>query len=66
LNGYEVAPRRPILLATSSTIDVGVDALAEVGTSELLRTHRSALNSRPRWRAACCLARYERNTISDI
>jgi signal transduction histidine kinase len=34
---HEVAPRRPILLATSSTIDVGVDALAEAGISEILR-----------------------------
>jgi signal transduction histidine kinase len=34
---HEVAPRQPILLATSFTIDVGVDALAEAGISELLR-----------------------------
>jgi signal transduction histidine kinase len=34
---HEVAPRQPILLATSSTIDVGVDALAEAGISEILR-----------------------------
>jgi len=34
---HEVAPRQPILLATSSTIDVGVDALAEAGISELVR-----------------------------
>jgi DNA-binding NtrC family response regulator len=34
---HEVAPRQPILLATSSTIDVGVDALAKAGISELLR-----------------------------
>ena len=34
---HEVAPRQPILLATSSTIDVGVDALADAGISELLR-----------------------------
>jgi CheY-like chemotaxis protein len=34
---HEVAPRQPILLATSSTIDVSVDALAEAGISELLR-----------------------------
>jgi CheY-like chemotaxis protein len=34
---HEIAPRQPILLATSSTIDVGVDALAEAGISELLR-----------------------------
>jgi signal transduction histidine kinase len=34
---HEAAPRQPILLATASTIDVNVDALAEVGISELLR-----------------------------
>jgi CheY-like chemotaxis protein len=34
---HEVVPRQPILLATSSTIDVGVDALAEAGISEILR-----------------------------
>jgi signal transduction histidine kinase len=34
---HEVAPRQPILLATPSTIDVGVDTLAEAGISELLR-----------------------------
>jgi hypothetical protein len=37
LNVHQVAPRQPILLATSSTIDVGVDALADAGISELLR-----------------------------
>jgi signal transduction histidine kinase len=34
---HEVAPRQPILLATSSTIDVGVDALADAGISDVLR-----------------------------
>jgi DNA-binding NtrC family response regulator len=34
---HEVAPKQPLLLATASTIDVGVDALAEAGISELLR-----------------------------
>lgn len=34
---HEVAPRQPILLAASSTIDVSVDALAEAGISEVLR-----------------------------
>ena len=34
---HEVAPRRPILLATSSTIDVGLDALADAGISDVLR-----------------------------
>ena len=35
MNVHQVAPRQPILLATS-TIDVAVDALAEAGISELL------------------------------
>ena len=34
---HEVAPRQPILLATSSTIDVGLDALADAGISDVLR-----------------------------
>ncbi|MGC2687017.1 MAG: hypothetical protein WA375_05380, partial [Pseudolabrys sp.] len=34
---HEVAPRQPILLVTSSTIDVGLDALADAGISEVLR-----------------------------
>ena len=34
---HEAAPRQPILLATSSAIDVDVDALADAGVSELLR-----------------------------
>ena len=34
---HEVAPRQPILLATSSTIDVSVDALADAGISDVLR-----------------------------
>jgi hypothetical protein len=67
LTVYEVAPRQPILLDTSSPIDVGVDALAEVGISEHLRrplvsTELAATLAR-RLRS---LARYERNTISDI
>ena len=33
---HEAAPRQPILLATSSTIDVGVDALADAGISDVL------------------------------
>jgi DNA-binding NtrC family response regulator len=33
----EVAPQQPLLLATASTIDVRVDALADAGVSELLR-----------------------------
>jgi signal transduction histidine kinase len=34
---HEVAPRQPILLATSTTIDVGLDALADAGISDVLR-----------------------------
>jgi CheY-like chemotaxis protein len=34
---HEVAPQLPMLFATASTIDVGLDALAEAGISELLR-----------------------------
>jgi signal transduction histidine kinase len=34
---HKVAPRQPILLATSSTIDVGVEALADAGISDVLR-----------------------------
>jgi signal transduction histidine kinase len=34
---HEAAPRQPMLLATSSTIDGRVDALAEAGISEVLR-----------------------------
>ena len=34
---HEIAPRQPMLLATASTIDVSVDALAEAGISEVLR-----------------------------
>jgi len=33
----EAAPQQPLLLATASTIDVGADALADAGVSELLR-----------------------------
>ena len=32
-----MAPKQPLLLATASTIDVDVGALAEAGISELLR-----------------------------
>ena len=34
---HEIAPRQPLLLATESTSDVNVDALAEAGISEVLR-----------------------------
>jgi signal transduction histidine kinase len=33
----EIAPRQPLLLATASAIDVGIDVLAEAGISEVLR-----------------------------
>jgi signal transduction histidine kinase len=32
-----LAPRQPLLLATASTLDIGVDALAEAGICEVLR-----------------------------
>jgi signal transduction histidine kinase/CheY-like chemotaxis protein len=34
---HGVAPQKPMLLATASTIDVSVDALAEAGISQVLR-----------------------------
>ena len=34
---HEFVTRPPILLATESTIDVSVDALAEAGITEILR-----------------------------
>jgi signal transduction histidine kinase len=34
---HEIAPRQPLLLATASTFDVSVDALAKAGISEMLR-----------------------------
>jgi signal transduction histidine kinase len=34
---HKVAPRQPILLATSSAIDLGVEALADAGISDVLR-----------------------------
>jgi signal transduction histidine kinase len=34
---HAIAPRQPLLLATGSTSDVSVDALAEAGISEVLR-----------------------------
>jgi signal transduction histidine kinase len=34
---HEQAPKQPLLLATASSLDVGADALAEAGISELLR-----------------------------
>ena len=34
---HEIAPRRPLLLATVSRIDPSIDALAEAGIFEVLR-----------------------------
>jgi FixJ family two-component response regulator len=34
---HEVAPQKPILFATASTMDVSVDALTEAGIFEVLR-----------------------------
>ena len=34
---HEAAPDKPLLLATASTSDVGVDALAQAGVSEIVR-----------------------------
>ena len=55
MNVHQVAPRQPILLATSSTIDVGVDALAEAGISELL--HRPLVSTELAAALARCLGR---------
>jgi DNA-binding NtrC family response regulator len=46
----EIAPRHPLLLATASTIDVSIDALAEAGISRCCVGRRSAPNSRRRAR----------------
>jgi hypothetical protein len=63
LNGYEVAPQAAHS-ARHFFHDVGVDALAEVG---ILRTHRISTElAATLARRLRCLARYERNTISDI
>jgi signal transduction histidine kinase len=62
---HEVAPQLPILLAAASTIDVGVDALAEAGISELLR--RPLVSTEVAGALARCLrsqAGYDRNTIA--
>jgi signal transduction histidine kinase len=62
---HRIAPRRPMLLATASTIDVAVDALAEAGISELLR--RPLVSTELAAALARCQrapARYERNAIA--
>jgi DNA-binding NtrC family response regulator len=63
---HEVAPRQPILLASSSTIDVGLDALADSGISDVLR--RPLASTELAAALARCLrslAHYSRNTITD-
>ena len=49
---HEAAPQQPILLATSSTIDVGFDALADAGISDVLRRPLASTE------LAAALARY--------
>jgi CheY-like chemotaxis protein len=63
---HEVAPHQPILLATSSTIDVGLDALADAGISDVLR--RPLASTELAVALARCLrslAHYSRNAITD-
>src|SRR5215468_2045196 len=63
---HEVAPHQPILLATSSTIDVGLDALADAGISDVLR--RPLASTELAMALARCLrslAHYSRNAITD-
>jgi signal transduction histidine kinase len=63
---HEIAPQQSVLLATASTIDVSVDALAEAGISELLR--RPLVSTELAAALARCLrspARYRRNAITD-
>jgi signal transduction histidine kinase len=50
---HEIAPRQSVLLATASTIDVSVDALAEAGISELL--HRPLVSTELAAALARCL-----------
>ena len=50
---HEFAPRQPLILATAPTIDISVDALAEVGISEVLRRPLSNIElaaALARWR----------------
>jgi CheY-like chemotaxis protein len=49
---HGVAPQKPMLLATASTIDVSVDALAEAGISQVLAGRWTAPYSPRCWRAA--------------
>jgi DNA-binding NtrC family response regulator len=63
---HEIAPQQSVLLATASTIDVSVDALAEAGISELLS--RPLVSTELAAALARCLrspARYRRNAITD-
>jgi signal transduction histidine kinase len=50
---HEIAPRQSVLLATATTIDVSVDALAEAGISELL--HRPLVSTELAAALARCL-----------
>lgn len=62
---HKAAPQKPILLATSA-IDVGLDALAEAGISDVLR--RPVASTELAAALARCLsppARYERNAKTD-
>jgi signal transduction histidine kinase len=53
---HEIAPRQPLILATGSTIDISVDALAEAGISEVLPRPLSSTE------LAAALARWRKNT----
>lgn len=62
---HQAAPQKPILLATSA-IDVGLDALAEAGISDVLR--RPVASTELAAALVRCLsppARYERNAKTD-
>ena len=50
---HEAAPQRPLLLATTSTIDGNVDALAEAGIAEVL--HRPLTSTELAAALARCL-----------
>jgi signal transduction histidine kinase/AmiR/NasT family two-component response regulator len=39
---HELAPRQPLILAAASTVDISIDALAEAGISEVLRSPLSS------------------------
>jgi hypothetical protein len=61
---HEFMPRRPMLFATTSTIDVSLDALAEAGIAEACADSSLVPRLLRRWRAACGRQEYyERNAI---